>query len=87
MRRSEPFRKPDLRRTGMAMELAESTTNGYGSDKETLYMMGGVAMVVFGAGLILSSPAIRRYLPNLGVGNLAQAILPDLARYLKIRGM
>jgi hypothetical protein len=71
----------------MAMELAESTTNGYGNDKETLYMMGGVAMVVFGAGLILSNPAIRRYLPDLGVGNLAQAILPDLGRYLKIRGM
>jgi hypothetical protein len=71
----------------MAMELAESTTNCYGNDKETLYMMGGVAMVVFGAGLILSNPAIRRYLPDLGVGNLAQAILPDLGRYLKIRGM
>ncbi len=30
------------------MELIETTTNGNGSDKETLYMLGGVALIVFG---------------------------------------
>ncbi len=56
-------------------------------DKDTLFMLSGVALVVFGAGLILSNPIARRYLGQFGVGNLAQAALPDLDRYLKLRSM
>ncbi len=70
----------------MSLELAEST-NGIGTDKETLYMLGGVALVVFGTGLILSNPFIRRQLSQLGVGNLAQTVMPDVERYLKLRAM
>ncbi len=69
----------------MARELTE--TNGIGQDKETLYMLGGIAMVVFGAGLILSNPLVRRYLGQIGLGNLAQAALPDIDRYLRLRNM
>ena len=62
--------------------------NGNGtSDKDTLFMLSGVALVVFGAGLILSNPIARRYLGQFGLGNLAQAALPDLDRYLKLRSM
>jgi hypothetical protein len=68
------------------MELIEPA-NGNNSDKETLYMLGGVALIVFGAGLILSNPFVRRYLSQLGVGNLAQAAMPDVERYLKLRAM
>jgi hypothetical protein len=50
-------------------------------------MLGGVAMVVFGAGLILSNPLVRRYLGQIGIGNLAQAALPDIDRYLRLRNM
>jgi len=71
----------------VAMELLEPTTNGNGSDKDTLYMLGGVALVIFGAGLILSNPFVRRYLAQLGVGNIAQAAMPDIERYLKLRAM
>jgi hypothetical protein len=63
--------------------------NGDGgfNDKDTLFMLSGVALVVFGAGLILSNPIARRYLGQFGFGNLAQAALPDLDRYLKLRAM
>lgn len=71
----------------MALDLIESTSNGNGSDRDTLYMMGGVALVVFGAGLILSNPFIRRYMSQMGIGNLAQAVMPDVQRYFKLRGM
>ena len=71
----------------MAMELAGNDTNDIGSDKSTLYLLGGVAMVVFGAGLIISNPFIRRYMAQLGVGDLAQAAMPDIERYLKLRAM
>jgi hypothetical protein len=64
----------------------EETGNGT-SDKDTLFMLSGVALVVFGAGLILSNPIARRYLGQFGLGNLAQGALPDLDRYLKLRSM
>ena len=70
----------------MAMEFRKArTTNG--SDKDTLYMLGGAALILFGAGLILSNPIVRRYLGQLGVGNLVTAALPDVDRYLKLRNM
>lgn len=56
-------------------------------DRDTLFMLSGVALVVFGAGLILSNPIARRYLSQFGIGNLAQTALPDLDRYLKLRSM
>ena len=71
----------------MAMELMQREGNGFSADKETLYMLGGVAMVVFGAGLILTNPTIRRYLGQIGLGNLAQVALPDVDRYLRLRNM
>jgi hypothetical protein len=72
--------------TAVAMELGNGT-NGIGSDRDTLYMLGGVAMIVFGTGLILSNPMVRRYLSQLGVGDLLHAALPDVDRYLKLRNM
>ena len=71
----------------MALELLETTANGSTRDKETLYMLGGVAMIVFGAGLILSNPFVRRYMSQIGVGNLASAAMPDIQRYFKLRAM
>ena len=61
--------------------------NGSFNDKDTLFMLGGVALMVFGAGLILTNPIARRYMGQLGVGDLANLALPDLDRYLKLRAM
>ena len=71
----------------MALDLMESTANGNASDRDTLYLMGGVALMVFGAGLVLSNPTIRRYMSQFGVGNLAQTVIADEERYFKLRGM
>lgn len=57
------------------------------TDRDTLFMLSGVAFIVFGAGLILSNPLVRRYMGQMGIGNLAQAALPDLDRYLRLRAM
>jgi hypothetical protein len=65
----------------------ETNDNGNISDKDILFMLSGVALVVFGAGLILSNPVAKRYLGQFGIGDLAQAALPDLDRYLKLRAM
>ena len=66
--------------------MSENNNNS-NTDKDTLFMLGGVAFIVFGAGLILSNPLVRRYLGQIGVGNLVQDALPDLDRYLKLRSM
>jgi hypothetical protein len=57
--------------------------------KDTLFMMGGVALVVFGAGLILSNPIVRRYMAQAGVGGLSllSAAVPDVEKYLRLRNM
>jgi hypothetical protein len=58
-------------------------------------LAGGIALMVFGAGLVLSNPAVRQFL----IGRLAGAtgsdeslhgvagVLPDIERYMKIRSM
>jgi hypothetical protein len=71
----------------MALELLETAANGDARDKETLYMLGGLSLIVFGAGLILSNPMVRRYMSQMGVGSLAGAAMPDIERYLKLRAM
>jgi hypothetical protein len=55
--------------------------------KSALYLFGGVALVILGAGLIVSHPSIRKYLGEMGVGDLVQAAVPDVERYLKLRSM
>ena len=69
----------------MSMEL--QSTNGNGNDKDILYMLGGMALVVLGVGLILSNPFVRRYISRIGLGNLAHNVIPDIERYLKLRAM
>jgi len=73
----------------MSMELTERTNGQVSREgKDTLYLLGGVAMVVFGAGLILSTPIIRQYLGNMGIGDLLGGGIPkDLERYMKLRSM
>jgi hypothetical protein len=71
----------------MAMDLVDTQGSGAADGKDTLYMLGGVALMVFGAGLVLSNPFVRRYMSRLGVGDLAQAVIPDVERYLRLRAM
>lgn len=72
-----------------AMHAVEHTNGerGLSTDMETLFMVGGIALMVFGAGLVLANPVVRRYMGELGVGNLAQSALPDIQRYMRLRDM
>jgi hypothetical protein len=71
----------------MAIEIMNPADGANGTDKETLYMLGGVALVIFGAGLVLSNPTVRRYLGQMGLGDFASAALPDIERYFRLRAM
>ena len=70
----------------MSMELNANGQDANDS-RDTLFLLGGAALVVFGAGLMMSTPTIRRYLGGMGIGNLLQAAVPDVERYLKLRAM
>ena len=58
-----------------------------GNDRDTLMLLSGVALVVFGTGLILSSPVARRFLGQVGLGDITAAAMPDVERYMKLRSM
>ncbi len=71
--------------------------NGSEESKDMLFLVGGFALLVAGAGLIMAHPEIRkqvrvgldRVLPgiqdnfNLGL----TTVVPDFQRYMKIRSM
>ena len=71
----------------MAIEIINPADGANGTDKETLYMLGGVALVIFGAGLVLSNSTVRRYLGQMGLGDFTSAALPDIERYFRLRAM
>ena len=68
----------------MEQHLAKTESS---ETKDMLMALGGVALVVFGAGLIMSHPLVRRYLGSSGLGGMVSAAIPDLERYLKLRSM
>lgn len=71
--------------------------SGSHDSKDMLYLVGGVAFLIAGAGLIMAHPEVRkqvragidRVLPglqdsfNLGL----TTVVPDFQRYMKIRSM
>jgi hypothetical protein len=71
----------------MDAELIREGQNGLSTDKDTLYLLGGAALILFGAGLILSNPLVRKYMGQLNVGSLVKDLMPDIDRYLKLRSM
>jgi hypothetical protein len=64
--------------------------------RDALLFAGGAALMVFGAGMLLASPVIRRtvlgsltpLLPGRnGAGGALGGVLPDVERYLKLKAM
>jgi hypothetical protein len=65
--------------------------------KDMLYLVGGLALVIAGAGLIMAHPAVRqqiksnldRVLPDMpmGLAGGLATMVPDLKRYMKLRDM
>jgi hypothetical protein len=70
------------------MEILRTANNGDSDESQTTLMMfGGLALMTLGAGLILTSPIVRKYLGGLDVGKLLQAAGPDFERYMKLKSM
>ena len=50
-----------------------------------MFMFGGAALMLLGAGLIISNPQVRRYLGDIDINGLVEGALPDFERYMKLR--
>jgi hypothetical protein len=57
------------------------------NERDTLIMLGGVALLVIGAGIVLSNPAVRRYVERSPLKNVISNLIPDVERYFKLRAM
>jgi hypothetical protein len=71
----------------MPTEMIRRDEQESSANKDTLFMLGGVALLVVGAGLVLTSPIAKKYMGQLGLGNLTGGIVPDIERYFKLRSM
>jgi hypothetical protein len=69
------------------MDRLPETLDTNGADKDPLYILGGAALVLLGAGLLLSNRTVRRTLGQFGMGDVIGAAMPDVERYLKLRSM
>jgi hypothetical protein len=83
---------------GASMEHNErGNGNGSSDSKDTIYLMGGLALMVLGAGLMMTHPGVRKavsagvsgVLPDLQGKLLPDltALGPDIQRYMKLRSM
>jgi hypothetical protein len=57
------------------------------NERNTLIMLGGVALLVVGAGMVLSNPAVRRYVEQSPLKNIIGNLIPDVERYFRLRAM
>ncbi|MDQ1410315.1 MAG: hypothetical protein QOJ41_2050 [Acidobacteriaceae bacterium] len=75
----------------MAMKLNTRNVSRYegwpSNERDTLIMLGGVALVVIGAGIVLSNPAVWRYVERSPLKNVISNLIPDVERYFKLRAM
>ena len=71
----------------MDAQLMRRQDDGFAMDKDTLYVLGGAALIVFGASMLMASPAARKYIADLRIGDMAKELWPDVSRYLKLRSM
>jgi len=69
------------------MDRSPTGNNGFGPNNETLFLLGGAALVLLGVGLVLSTDTAKKYIGAFGVGDLVSAAVPDVDRYLKLRSM
>lgn len=67
--------------------MNSSDQNGSDEARDTMLLFGGVALMMLGAGMVLTSPMIRKYLGGISIAGLLQSAGPDFERYLKLKSM
>lgn len=71
----------------MAIDKISPMTQDRQVDKEFLYVAGGVALGIFAAGMVLSSPTIRRVFGKTDLESIVSTVVPDIEKYFRLRSM
>ena len=69
------------------MNVGSNGNLGTDDGRDVLMLFGGVALMMLGAGMVLTSPMVRRYLGNIDLSRLLQSAAPDFERYMKLKSM
>jgi hypothetical protein len=69
------------------MELMHAENNSSDDVRDTMLLFGGVALMLLGAGMVMTSPVVKRYLGGVNLAGLLQSAAPDFERYLKLKAM
>jgi hypothetical protein len=69
------------------MELMRTENNASDDARDTMLLFGGVALMLLGAGMVMTSPVVKRYLGGVNLAGLLQSAAPDFERYLKLKAM
>jgi len=71
----------------LALHRAGTSEPDANETRDTLFLLGGLSLILFGAGLVVTNPAVRKLMGNVRVDSLLQTAIPDLERYMKLRSM
>jgi hypothetical protein len=55
--------------------------------RDTLFLLGGLSLILFGAGLVVTNPVVRKLLGNVKLDTLLHTAIPDFERYMKLKSM
>jgi hypothetical protein len=55
--------------------------------RDTLFLLGGLSLILFGTGLVVTNPVVRKLLGNVKLDTLLHTAIPDLERYMKLKSM
>jgi len=72
--------------TGETAQKKQSARNNT-FDTDAVVFVGGVAVCLFGVGLLLATPSVRRFFGKATLSEVMQASKADLERYLRMQAM
>jgi hypothetical protein len=75
--------RPLRKRRTMSREITKYVEKDSDESRENLMLLGGSALLLAGAGLLLATPTVRRYLHDIGIERRLRAAVPELDRYMR----
>ena len=61
--------------------------NEFDDTRDNPLLFGGVALMMLGAGMVLTSPVVRKYLASVNLAGLLQGAAPEFERYFKSKAL
>lgn len=69
------------------LRRGQSEPESNNDTRDTLFLLGGLSLILFGTGLVVTNPVVRKLLGNVRLDTLLHTAIPDLERYMKLKSM